>query len=208
MRSRPTVVISILLPIVATLAFSETISAAGATSWPKTIDGRAHVHGATGPVNSGTLVTSAELKKNGSFQRTYSGDVGYGLLVIDPYQYPAITTDHGKHWRVDGGYFGVFNSSVMGSGVLATDILAVGKTDAIAYNDGRLPAPLSAIRVTTDSGKAWFVASLPGSVRLVSVWRGVTLLITIAVTSPNRSDGTRDYVTTNGGGTWTLVATP
>ena len=155
----------------------------------------------------GSLVTAAELKKNGTFPRSNIGNVGYGLVEIDPYQYPVMTTDHGKHWRVDGGYFGLFMSSVMGAGALASNILTVSKTDAIAYQHFSFPGPVTQMRVTTDSGRAWFQAGLPGSVRLVSVWRGVGLLITVAVTSSNHSAGTRKYSTTNSGKTWTLVAT-
>ena len=207
MRFRHTVLISLVVTIVAPLLISVPVVGASSTQWPKRIFGQVEIYRVPKPVPFGTLVSASGLKKNGVFPRSYAGNVGYGLLELDPYQYPVMTIDHGKHWRVDGGYFGTYVSSVFGAGALASNILAVTKTDAISYQRNSFPGSVTEIRVTTDSGRAWYHAGLPGSVRLVSVWRGVGLLITASVTSYNHSAGTRKYSTTNSGKTWTLVPT-
>jgi hypothetical protein len=152
------------LLLTASLAASWAIPS-GASVAPKQLTGHLLVR-TDGREAFGSLVTHAML--NGGSIRDkviINGKYGYALATVGIYQYPVSTHDDGEQWRIAGGYFNVVTSSVMGAGGTATNIAMLSRRVAVAFRDGDIEGPTSNIYVTTDSGRHWYVTSLPGTVQ-------------------------------------------
>lgn len=109
--------------------------------------------------------------------------------------YPAITTDGGKTWRIGGGHFHV---SAANAPAVVTQVGAGRRGTYFAYAG---PGGGQAVDVTTDGGKHWWQAFLPGEPQAV-VYSAVTRsgeLIAFEQGHP-----TYVYVSKDGGRHWRL----
>lgn len=179
---------------------------AGASIWPKVLTGRLLVH----PRKSlpfGSIVTNSHILGGTVLERSYSGKYGYGQADIGIYEYPVSTNDHGLQWRIAGPYFNLDDTSGEGAGNSPTNIVVLSRSIVVAYRRGDIMGPVSAIFVTVDSGRQWFIAFAPGTVKkIVTVLGGKkhsTLESVVAsVSSYQTPGGTRTYKSLNGGRSW------
>lgn len=107
------------------------------------------------------------------------GGVTYGLADqgdLLSVHYPAISYDGGRTWAIDGPIF--YIAAADGTAAVNT-IAAVSATTAYAWGSGNF------IRWTTNGGRQWWGAFLPGGVDRVAIGNG-----TVAVTI--HADGTNE----------------
>jgi hypothetical protein len=111
--------------------------------------------------------------------------------------YPAISTDAGARWQIDGPLFWVA-AAQGGSG--ASRVGGLGSLGAYVWGPGG-----NAVRVTTDGGRHWWVAGFAWGVYSVSASKGV--LRTVAFGGPARDRGYEEaflYVSHDSGLSWEL----
>jgi|SRR5579884_890381 len=109
--------------------------------------------------------------------------------------YPATTTDGGRTWRIAGGHFHI---AAANGPAAVTEVGAGGRGTYFAYAG---PGGGQAVDVTTDGGKHWWQAFLPGQPEAV-VYSAVTRpgeLIAFEQGHP-----TYVYVSKDGGRHWRL----
>jgi hypothetical protein len=119
-----------------------------------------------GAVPRGTLVRAADFKfdtrpPNGTTRAFADARHGYALALIDSGTYPTRTATAGRTWRVDGPVFHI-NAAQGGLGVGEIGVAS----DTIAFAWGGV-TPDTVINVTTDAGKHWWRAFMPGLVLFV-----------------------------------------
>lgn len=145
--------------------------------------------GATTP---GTIVARSALFTD----RVFAGDrIGFALANGNNAQYPALTTDGGRTWRIDGPQVHV-DAADGAEGVGAVGI--AGPRTFFAYGS-------SAVDVTTNGGRAWWETFLGELVMAVVPGPGHALIayvqqsVTTAAASPAV---TWQYVSADGGRHW------
>jgi hypothetical protein len=97
----------------------------------------------------------------------------------------------------------------MGAGNSPSNIETLSRSIAVAYRRSDILGPVSAIFVTVDSGRQWFIAFAPGTVKKIATVLGgrnnsVLKSIIASVSSSRTSDGKRTYESLNGGRSWSL----
>lgn len=92
---------------------------------------------------------------------------GFTLASIDGEIYPAATVDGGRTWRVDGP---VFHISAAAAPVSLGGPGVAGPRTYFA-SEG-LPGGTTVVDVTTDSGRSWWQALLPGGAVFVGAFDG------------------------------------
>ena len=184
---------------------------AGAANLPKFLAGHLLVH----PRKSlafGSLVTRSDLRGGAIYDQSYFGKYGYGQADIGIYEYPVSTTNHGRRWRIAGQYFNLDDTSGFGAGNSPSNIVTLSSRIAVAYRRGDIIGPDSAIFVTIDSGRKWYITYAPGSVKKIATVIGGsnsnnTVLVSLAasVSSMQDSGKERTYTSLDGGRSWSLV---
>jgi hypothetical protein len=138
----------------------------------------------------GTRVSGASI----GVRTAGAGRVLYGLAdqgAMMGTVWPAISTDAGRHWRIDGPLF----SYAGADGAAATDAIgARGASMAWAWGGGG-----NLVKVTTDSGRQWWLADFPAGVSSVR-WQAGHL--TVWALRPG--SGVSRYVSPDNGRTWRL----
>lgn len=86
---------------------------------------------------------------------------GYALATIGGITYPARTSDGGRVWRVDGP---VFHIPAAQGAVAVSEMDVANPTTAFAWGG---VVSTTVVDVTTDGGKDWSQAFLPGTVLFV-----------------------------------------
>jgi hypothetical protein len=128
------------------------------------------------------------------------GEVIFGLADhggLFGQTYPAISTDSGEHWRIDGPLF-YYAAAQGASGV--DNIGARGRDMAWAWGHGG-----NFVKVTTDGGRLWWSADFPAGVYSVH-WRQGHLQV--QAFGPQTADGqfqTFLYLSPDNGRTWKLL---
>lgn len=108
-------------------------------------------------VRSGTVVKPADLGV-----RVFSdGRHGYALALINFETFPAMTSDGGRTWTVDGPLF----HAPAAQGAVAVGAIGVSNARTAFAWGGTVPNTV--VDVTTDGGRHWWQAFLPGSVLFV-----------------------------------------
>ena len=130
-------------------------AAAAAPKPPATVTG-AQLAADKRPFNPpGTVVSSSTLGT-----RVFVGDKnGFALatLLIPGVTYPAATVNGGRTWRIDGPHFHVAAANAPN---VVTQVGAAGPATYFAYGG---PGGGNSACVTTDGGKHWWRAYLPGT---------------------------------------------
>lgn len=129
-----------------------------------------------------------------------SGTVSFGLAFLlhrGGSTYPAISTDGGKNWRVDGP---VFHQDAAQGPLAVASIGILGTNAAYFWGSGG-----NAVRITTDGGLHWQQAWFGAGVKTVSFDRGTMY----AVAFGDEVDGGSTvqkflFASTDSGGTWQL----
>jgi len=143
---------------------------------------------------AGTVVSAATLFTPRDFVNANDGFALTSLNSGGGAQYPAVTTDGGKVWKVGGPHFHVDAANAPA----AVDAVGVaGRSTYFAYGG---PYGGQVVNVSTNGGKTWWGAYLPGAVEAVVQGNvgGKSELIAFLEGSP-----TWVYVSANGGHTWT-----
>jgi hypothetical protein len=195
---------AVLVALSITTGWAET-SEASAT--PKTLTG----HLLTQPNDRmpfGTLVTNSMLTGGSiSHKVVINKRFGYALATIGVHQYPVSTDDNGVQWRIAGKFFNLVDTSGAGAGGTATSIAMLSPAFAVAWRHSDILGPTSNIYVTTDSGRRWYVTSLPGTVPGVGYELGESgkALKEIFVSVHSQPSGTvLPYKSVNAGRSWLL----
>jgi hypothetical protein len=161
----------------------------------------------------GSVVTKSHLLIGWMGSENYKGKYSYALANIGHYEYPVSTVNHGKKWRISGEYFNLDDTSGMGAGSSPSNIVTLSPTIAVAYRRADIIGPVSAIYVTVDSGRQWYVAFAPGSVKKIMAVLGnrnhsELESLTASVSSVQASGRERDYTSLNSGRAWSLITSP
>ena len=146
-------------------------------------------------VPAGTTVSAADI---GARAATSDGVV-YGLADQGTdfgEVWPAISTDSGKRWRIDGPLFYYAAADAPN----ATDSIgARGGDMAWAWGWGG-----NFVKVTTDRGRHWWAADFPAGVDTVT-WRDGQLQVrALGISTANGQFQSFLYISPDGGRTWIL----
>ncbi len=158
----------------------ETGPATGAGAVPPTGSVRAQLFAAAADerLRPGTVVAPANLGV-GVFADARHG---FTLASIDYQTYPAATIDGGRTWRIDGPVLPI---------PVAPRPTAIGQPGVAGpetYFASEGLAGITVVEVTTDAGKHWWQAFLPGGVVYVGAFDGeLTAIIAVATGDPQRA---------------------
>lgn len=184
---------------------------ASATTWPTHLAGRLLTHRQSS-MPFGSSIARGHLLSGWMGSKNYQGKYGFALADIGIYEYPVSTVDHGQQWRIAGDFFNLDDTSGMGAGDSPSNIVTLSPNVAVAYRRGDITGPVSAIFVTVDSGRKWYITYAPGSVTsissLVANRNPSDLRVLVATVSSLQSPGKdRTYTTLNHGLSWSLATT-
>lgn len=143
----------------------------------------------------GTPVPKADIVATAAdSQRVVFGLAVYRVLMGATY--PAISTDHGATWRIDGPRFYVAAAQAAS---VTGDVGALGPHGAYFWGQGG-----NSVEVTTDEGAHWWITGFAAGVYKVSATRGS--LRTVALGDQVRGGAFQAflYVSANSGKTWNL----
>ena len=154
------------------------------------------VQSGPGIVQPGTPVPAAGV----GLRAAATSRLVFGLAGVagqgGPDTYPAISTDGGQHWRIDGPRFR--STGAQDAGV-ANHIGALPPAFAYVWGDGG-----NAVRVNTDAGHHWQVAWFPGGVHSLYWSHGQLNAQALGNQLPAGRFPTCLYVSPDQGRTWTL----
>lgn len=123
----------------------------------------------------------------------------FGLAVYRDFQYatyPAISTDGGAIWRIDGPRFYV--AAAQGASVTG-NVGTLGTRGAYFWGQGG-----NFVKITTDEGTHWSITGFTAGVFKVTNTHGTLRTIALGNQLPDGDFQAFLYVSTNSGGTWTL----
>ena len=128
-----------------------------------------------------------------------SNRVLFGLAVYRDLMsatYPAISTDGGAIWRIDGPRFYVAAAQAPN---VTSSVGALGPHGAYFWGQGG-----NVVKITTDEGVHWWITGFAAGVYKVSATRGI--LSTVALGNQVQGGAFQAflYVSTNSGRTWNL----
>jgi len=112
--------------------------------------------------------------------------------------YPAISTDSGKHWRIDGPRFDY--AAATGPST-TTSIGTRGPEMAWAWGDGG-----NFVKVTTDGGRLWWSADFPAGVYSVTWRQGHLQVRALGDQTAGGQFPTFLYISPDNGRTWNLLS--
>jgi hypothetical protein len=110
--------------------------------------------------------------------------------------YPAISTDGGTSWRIDGPLFWVAAADAPN---VTSNVGALGSQGAYYWGQGG-----NFVRVTTDEGHHWSLASFDAGVYKVSASHGILRTVALGNQVSCTDFQAFLYVSTNSGRTWNL----
>lgn len=167
--------------------------AAKAPSHPATVTAKELSVPRRGPDRPGTIVGSSAL----GVRVFPNARHGFALANVNGGQYPAATGNGGATWRIDGP---VLHADAAQGPLAVTQVGAARPSTYFAWAG---PGGGSAVDVTTDAGKHWWRALLPG-VPLAVVHNGeLSAYVEVPTTSaPNPKAEIWVYVSKDGGRHW------
>jgi hypothetical protein len=119
---------------------------------------------------------------------------GFGLAGLNDAQYPAATTDGGKTWRIDGP---VLHVNAANAPNVVGEVGAAAPATYFAYGG---PGGGNSVAVTTNDGKAWWRAYLPGTPLAVVIDHTSGHAVLVALLGP--APPFLAYVSPDGGHHW------
>ena len=186
-------VLTLSLAVVAAFWVSDRSSAAAAAPKPPALVPATRLRADKPPFSpAGTIVSSSKLGI-----RVFVNDKNGFALATDRAgtTYPAATVNGGKTWRIDGPHFHVAAANAPN---VVTQVGAAGPATYFAYGG---PGGGNSACVTTDGGKHWWRAYLPGT-PVAIVYSHVTSpaeLVALAQYGPAQFWA---YVSSDGGHHW------
>ena len=162
---------------------------AATTSSPKTVKGGV-LTVRPGTLKPGSSVPASDVVSPRVF---VNANDGFALVSAGQAQYAGATTDGGKTWKTDSPALHVDAAQAPLS---VSELGATNAKTIYAYGSGQ------AVDVTTNGGKTWYIALFQGLVEAVVPGQG-SHLVTYA--QPNAGSAVQQYVSKNGGRTWTLT---
>ena len=130
---------------------------------------------------------------------TDSRRVLFGLAVYRDFMgatYPAISTDGGAIWRIDGPRFYVAAAQAAN---VTSDVGALGPHGAYFWGPGG-----NSVKVTTDEGIHWWITGFTAGVYKVSTTRGTLRTVAFGNQVQDGAFQAFLFVSTNSGRTWNL----
>lgn len=128
-----------------------------------------------------------------------SSRLHFGLAVyrnLMSATYPAISTDSGAIWRIDGPRFYVAAAQAPNA---TSSVGALGPRGAYFWGQSG-----NFVKVTTDEGVHWWVTGFAAGVYKVSRTRGILRTVALGNQLPGGSFQAFLYVSANSGMTWNL----
>jgi hypothetical protein len=123
------------------------------------------------------------------------GERCFALGITGGFQYPAISSDHGRTWR-NGGHW--FAGAWADAAAFANRVTILSATVAIAW----VPMQATGFYSTSTAGRRWCAVVWPGNVTSVHASRGGDVM-TVTVVARN-SGNTLRYSSRDGGLVWRL----
>ena len=123
----------------------------------------------------------------------------FGLAVYRGFQgatYPAISTDGGAIWRIDGPRFYVAAAQAANA---TSNVGALGTSGAYFWGQGG-----NFVKITTDEGTHWWITGFAAGVFKVSVTHGTLRTIALGNQLQDGDFQAFLYVSTNSGSTWSF----
>jgi len=133
------------------------------------------------------------------FPEGRDGDIAFGLAVYRGFQgatYPAISTDGGAIWRIDGPRFYVAAAQAANA---TSNVGALGTSGAYFWGQGG-----NFVKITTDEGTHWWITGFAAGVFKVSVTHGTLRTIALGNQLQDGDFQAFLYVSTNSGSTWSF----
>ena len=143
----------------------------------------------------GALVAKADVVATAADSRR----VLFGLAVYRDFTgatYPAISSDGGAIWRIDGPRFYVAAAQAAS---VTSHVGALGPHGAYFWGPGG-----NSVKVTTDEGIHWWITGFAAGVDKVSSTRGTLRTVALGNQLPGGAFQAFLYVSTNSGKTWNL----
>ena len=126
------------------------------------------------------------------------GERCFALGSTGDFQFPAVSSDHGRTWR-NGGHW--FAGARADGAAFASRMTALSASDAVAW----VPSQNSGFYSTSTAGRRWFSVVWPGSVtRVTGSSAGEVITVTIVGFNSTQSEKYLRYSSRNGGLVWTL----
>lgn len=120
----------------------------------------------------------------------------FALGSTGNFQFPAISSNHGRSWRIGGHWFA---GAWADAAAFASRITTLSRSDAVAW----FPGQNSGFYSTSTSGRRWYAVVWPGNVTRVTGTVAVTTVILVGLDSATSS--TRiEYSSRDGGLVWIL----
>ncbi len=161
-------------------------SSAAAPAPPKTVK-TTLIKRVPNTLSPGTAVSSSTLGQRVFVDATH----GFALAAVGEAQYPAATTDGGATWKTDGP---ALHLNAAQAPLAVTSIGATSRQTIFAFGTGQ------AVDTTSDGGAKWYRALFQGAV--MAVVRGFGHQLVTFVDTGNPSSPVWQYVSKNGGRTW------
>ncbi len=184
MRGRAMVAAGGTAALVAVIAVSG--ASAASKKPPKTVKGSIFTR--SGSAKRGTKVAG------GGLRILIGAKAGWKLASFKQAQYAAVTTDGGKTWRIASP---ALHINAADAPQVVTQIGAKSAKVAYAFGGGGQVAD-----VTSNGGKTWYQALFQGTVTAIVPASFSPRLVAYVESFPKSS--TLQYVSKNGGKTWTL----
>ncbi|HEX3898938.1 MAG TPA: hypothetical protein VHW74_07180 [Mycobacteriales bacterium] len=180
----------------AVVAIAAPASASGSGAFPATIHAtRINVKLANegGGLHRGSPVAGKVVAQRVSL----GGNVRAGLAEgagVEGAVYPALSTDGGRHWHIDGP---LFYRPAADAPNVTSRLAALGDNTLMAWGPGG-----NFVKTSTDRGAKWFTSNFPVGVHSAAVSNGE--LTVVALGNPTKSGDfpTRQYASTDGGLVW------
>jgi hypothetical protein len=123
------------------------------------------------------------------------GERCFALGTNGDFQYPAVSSDHGRTWR-NGGHW--FAGAWADAAAFASRMTTLSATDAVAW----VPMQNTGFYSTSTAGRRWCTVVWPGNVASVHASSdGDVMTVTVVAT---RSGNTLRYSSRDGGLVWRL----
>lgn len=168
---------------------------------PRTLTAGVTRQGSYGnPAASGSLVTRSELNSSLTSVDIIGSD-GYALAFIGGFEYPVVTLDGGRTWRVAGLWFA---GDWADAAWFTSQMTTFSPKVAVSWD------PSGALYTTSDAGKQWFAALFPSMIMRVTAAPATAsvppaaLVVTIVRMGPHGPKMAR-FHSIDGGRHWTLI---
>lgn len=180
----------------AVVAFAAPAAASSSAAFPATIHAsRINVKLANegGGLHRGSPVAGKVVAQRVSL----GGNVRAGLAEgagVEGAVYPALSTDGGQHWRIDGP---MFYRPAADAPNVTSRLVVLGDNTLMAWGPGG-----NFVKTTTDRGAKWFTSNFPVGVDSPAVSNGHLTVRALGNPAKSGEFPTRQYVSTDGGLVW------